>query len=87
MHDLRCTSAYRSHPSADPLAVHMAVHRVSIITACWPPSRAGRCRGSSRIYYSILTRERYTRDACIKRARILLFAMAATANPGFTPLS
>ena len=81
MHDLRCTSAYRSHPSADPLAVHM----VSIITACWPPSRAGRCRGSSRTI--VLTRERYTRDACIKRARILLFAMAATANPGFTPLS
>ena len=82
MHDLRCTSAYRSHPSADPLAVH----RVSIITVCWPPSRAGRCRGSSRDTI-VLTRERYTRDACIKRARILLFAMAATANPGFTPLS
>ena len=74
MRDLRCTSAYKSPQDTYPSAI--ATTRAS-----------GGAVGSRRVITN--ARERYprydSRDACIKRARILLFAIAATANPRFTP--
>ena len=69
MRDLRCTSAYKSPQGTYPSAI--ATTRAS-------RSAPGAYSRTRALY------PRYdTRAACIKHARILLFAMAATANRRF----